>query len=100
MENIYQKARNKVDCLNDFCQRYGITPENVAYIGDDLPDIGAMKICGLAVAPADAVRQVKDVSDYVSMYNGGKMVIRDLVEQVLTVQGKWELDIEQYAAKF
>jgi hypothetical protein len=43
MENIYQKSRDKVVCLNDFCQRYGITPENVAYIGDDLPDIGVMK---------------------------------------------------------
>lgn len=100
MENIYQKSRDKVVCLNDFCQRYGITPENVAYIGDDLPDIGVMKICGLAVAPADAVPEVKEVCDYVSLYPGGKRVVRDLVEQVLKVHGKWEMDIDQYAAKF
>jgi 3-deoxy-D-manno-octulosonate 8-phosphate phosphatase (KDO 8-P phosphatase) len=100
MENIYQKSRDKVVCLNDFCQRYGITPENVAYIGDDLPDIGVMKICGLAVAPADAIPEVKEVCDYVSLYPGGKRVVRDLVEQVLKVHGKWEMDIDQYAAKF
>lgn len=100
MENIYQKSRDKVVCLNDFCRRYGITPENVAYIGDDLPDIGVMKICGLAVAPVDAVPEVKEVCDYVSLYPGGKRVVRDLVEQVLKVHGKWEMDIDQYAAKF
>lgn len=100
MENIYQKSRDKVICLEDFCVRYNITPDNVAYIGDDLPDIGVMKRCALAVAPADAVPQVKAVSDYVSLYPGGKGVVRDLVEQVLKVHGLWELDVEQYAAKF
>ena len=99
-ENLYQKSRDKVLCLNDFCERYGIAPENVAYVGDDLPDIGIMKICGLAVAPSDAVPEVKEVADYVSLYPGGNRVVRDLVEQVLKVQGKWNLDIEDYAAKF
>lgn len=88
--DVYQRSKNKIPDFLDFCKRYSISPEEVAFAGDDIPDIPVMKICGLAVAPADAVRQVKECADYVSLYDGGRGCVRDLVEQTLVVQQKWE----------
>lgn len=99
-ENIYTKSRDKVVDFRDFCTRYELDTANVAFIGDDIPDIGILKICGLSVAPADAVPEVKEVCDYVSLYGGGKRCVRDLVEQVMKVHGVWNLDVSEYAAKF
>lgn len=99
-EDIYQKSRNKLPDFMNFCERYALKPENVAFMGDDIPDIGILKICGLAVAPADAAIDVKEVCDYVSPYPGGKGCVRDLIEQTLKVHGKWSLDIDLYARRF
>ena len=99
-ENIYQKSRDKVPDFLDFCNRHGLKPEEVAYAGDDIPDIPVMKIAGLSAAPADAVPEVKDICHFVSLYNGGRGFVRDLIEQVLKVHGDWYLDTELYARKF
>ena len=66
-EDIYQKSRDKVPDFLDFCSRHGLKPEEVAFAGDDMPDIPVLRMAGLAVAPADAVPEVKDVCDYVSL---------------------------------
>lgn len=99
-ENIYQKSRNKIPDFLDFCKRHGLKPEEVACAGDDLPDIPVLELAGLSAAPADAVPEVKDICDYVSLYPGGKGFVRDLIEQVLKVHGDWSLDTEVYASKF
>ncbi len=96
-EDIYLKSRNKVPDFYDFCKRHGLEPEEVAFVGDDLPDIPILKVCGLAVCPADAVAEVKEVCDYVSMYNGGKGCVRDLIEQVLKINGDWVFDPVAYS---
>ncbi|MBQ3175556.1 MAG: HAD hydrolase family protein [Bacteroidales bacterium] len=96
-EDIYLKSRDKVPDFLDFCKRNGLEPSEVAFVGDDLPDIPILKICGLAVCPADAVPEVKEVCDYVSQFNGGKGCVRDLIEQVLKVQGKWVFDPVAYS---
>ena len=80
---------NKVPDFLDFCKRNGLEPSEGAFVGDDLPDIPILRICGLAVCPADAVPEVKAVCDYVSAFNGGKGCVRDLIEQVLKIHGKW-----------
>ena len=98
--DIYQKSRDKVPDFLDFCNRHGLKPEEVAYAGDDIPDIPVLKIAGLSVAPADAVPEVKDICDYVSLYPGGRGLARDLVEQVLKVHGDWNLDTEVYSKLF
>lgn len=99
-DNIYQKSRNKVPDFMDFCSRHGLSPQEVAYAGDDLPDIPILRIAGLAAAPADAVPEVKDICDFVSLYPGGRGFVRDLIEQVLKVHGDWTLDTGIYAEKF
>jgi 3-deoxy-D-manno-octulosonate 8-phosphate phosphatase (KDO 8-P phosphatase) len=69
----------------------------VAFIGDDIPDIPILKVCGLAVCPSDAVAEVKEVCDFVSLYPGGKGCARDLIEQVLKVQNRWIFDCQAYS---
>ncbi len=96
-EDIYLTSRNKVPDFLDFCKRHNLEPSQVAFVGDDLPDIPILKICGLAVCPADAVAEVKEVCDYVSLYNGGKGCVRDLVEQVLKIHGNWVFDPVAYS---
>ncbi len=88
-EDLYQSSRNKIPDFEDFCHRYSIKPEEVAFMGDDIPDIPILERCGLSACPADAVAEVKQVCDFVSLYPGGKTCARDLIEQVLKVQGKW-----------
>ena len=100
VEHIYLKSRDKLPDFYDFCNKCGISPKEVAFVGDDIPDIPILKECGLAVCPSDAVQEVKDVCDFVSAYPGGRGCVRDLIEQVLKIQGKWEFNAELYAGKF
>lgn len=91
-EDLYQFSKDKETDLLLFCERNGLKPENVAFVGDDLPDIPAIKAAGLGVCPADAVPEVKEAADFISPYNGGKGCIRHLVESVLKPAGKWGFD--------
>lgn len=88
--NVYLAAENKVDCLNDFCSKNNILPQDVLYMGDDMPDIPVMKLVGLAVAPSDAVLEVKAIAHHTSAYNGGKGCVRDTIEQVMKSKNEWD----------
>ena len=100
MENIYLGSRAKIEDLEDFCQRNNITPEEVMYFGDDLPDIPVMLASGCGVAPNDAVEEVKAAADHISSRAGGKGVAREMIEMVLKMHGKWDLDVHDYKSKF
>ena len=58
-------------------------------MGDDIPDIPVLKIVGLSCCPQDAVNEVKDICRYISSKNGGKGAVRDVIEQVMKIHGKW-----------
>jgi 3-deoxy-D-manno-octulosonate 8-phosphate phosphatase (KDO 8-P phosphatase) len=96
-EDIYMKSRNKIPDFETFCTKHSVNMEEVAFIGDDIPDIPILKVCGLAVCPSDAVAEVKEVCDFVSLYPGGKGCARDLIEQVLKVQNRWIFDCQAYS---
>ncbi|TVZ60000.1 3-deoxy-D-manno-octulosonate 8-phosphate phosphatase (KDO 8-P phosphatase) [Flavobacteriaceae bacterium MAR_2010_105] len=87
--DIYLGAHNKIDQLNDYLNSNNIKAENVLYMGDDIPDYPVMKLIGLPTCPQDAVPEIKGISKYVSHKNGGRGAVRDVIEQVLKVQGKW-----------
>lgn len=89
VKNIYLGAHQKVEQLQAFLSEKSINPENVLYMGDDLPDFPAMQMLGLPTCPQDAVKEIKEISKYISHKNGGKGCVRDVIEQVLKVQGKW-----------
>ncbi|HIT49166.1 MAG TPA: HAD-IIIA family hydrolase [Candidatus Coprenecus stercoripullorum] len=95
-EDIYMASRDKLPVFDSFCRKYGLDRKEVAYCGDDIPDIPVLRSCGIAAVPADAAQEAKEASDYISSYPGGKGCVRDLVEQVLKIQGKWYIDYEKY----
>lgn len=93
---VYMGSRDKVPVFNTFCKKYNLDPSEVAYVGDDLPDIPVLRVCGLSVCPADAVEEVRSVCDFVSLFGGGCGCVRDLVEQVMKIQGKWLFNPAHY----
>lgn len=87
--DIYLGAHNKIEQLDEYLDIYNIKAEQVLYMGDDIPDFPVMKLVGLPCCPQDAAPEIKAISAYVSHKNGGKGCVRDVIEQVLKVQGKW-----------
>lgn len=92
IKNIYLNASYKMPLFLDFLAKHNLRPEEVLYVGDDLPDQEIMEKVAIAVAPGDAVQEIKDISNYISPFNGGEGVVRDIIEKVLKVQGKWFVD--------
>ncbi|MBT8181209.1 MAG: HAD hydrolase family protein [Eudoraea sp.] len=87
--DVYLGASMKEAPLKEYLSKYKIDPENVLYMGDDLPDIPAMKLAAIAACPQDAVQEVKEVCDYISHRYSGDECVRDVIEQVLKVRGDW-----------
>ena len=87
--DVYLSAHNKMDQFNDYLTKNNIKKENVLYMGDDIPDYPVMSIVGLPCCPQDAVQEIKNICKYISHKKGGKGAVRDVIEQVLKVQGKW-----------
>lgn len=87
--DVYLKASMKVPVLKEWMAEKGLSPENVAYVGDDIPDYEAMKIVGLSICPADAAIDIKNIAGYISKTNGGEGVGRDVLEEIMRVNGDW-----------
>ena len=89
IKDIFLGAHNKIEQLDEYLTKHGIKSENVLYMGDDIPDYPVMKGIGLPCCPQDAVQEIKTISKYISHKKGGKGAVRDVIEQVLKVQEKW-----------
>ena len=87
--DIHLGIPNKVETFDQYTDLYNIKPEQVLYMGDDIPDYHVMKLVGLPTCPQDASPEIKGISKYISHKNGGKGAVRDVIEQVMKVQGKW-----------
>lgn len=99
-EDVFLHCRNKMDDFMQFCERYGLQPEDVMYFGDDVPDIEVLQACGCGVCPSDAVEEVKAAADYISPFPGGKGCLRDTIEKVMRAQGRWVFDTVVYKQRF
>jgi 3-deoxy-D-manno-octulosonate 8-phosphate phosphatase (KDO 8-P phosphatase) len=86
---IYLKVSDKVACFYTYIEKNNIIPEEVLYVGDDIPDYELMKICGLKCCPADACTEIKEIAEYISFANGGYGCVRDVIEQTLRAQNRW-----------
>lgn len=95
--DIHLGVPNKVETFKEFADIYNIQPENVLYMGDDIPDYHVMQLVGLPTCPQNAVPEIKGISKYISHIEGGKGAVRDVIEQVMKVQGKW---MKHFDAKF
>ena len=87
--DVFTGIPNKVLKLNEYMAEKGLKPEEIIFMGDDIPDLGVMQAVGLPACPADAVSEVKEICKFISERPGGKGAVRDLIERVLKVQGKW-----------
>jgi len=90
IDMVYQGAKDKVGAFEDILKNRQLSPEEAAYIGDELVDVPLLRRVGFAVAVSDSVRDVKRYADYVTLKNGGKGAVREVCELILNVQGKWD----------
>lgn len=95
--DIYMGAHQKQNQFKEYITKYNIAPEHILYMGDDIPDIPVMENVIMPCCPQDAVQEVKAVSKYVSHKKGGEGCVRDVIEQVLKVQDKWNGDFDAEA---
>ncbi len=90
MEFVIQGQAKKLEAYKGILARTGATEEEVAYLGDDLPDLPLLERAGLAVAVGDAVVEVKRAAHYVTKAPGGRGAAREVVELILKSQGRWK----------
>jgi len=95
IKDIFIKVDNKLPVYKKYLQDNNLTPNEVLYMGDDIPDIPVLRNVGLSAAPRNAVQEVLDTVDYISLKNGGETCVRDVIEQVLRVQGKWTFNLDE-----
>lgn len=89
MQDFYIDCMDKITTLREYMKKYDLNPENVLYMGDDIPDLECMREVGMPVCPADSAAEVIECSRYVSEFEGGRGAVRDIVEQVLRARGDW-----------
>lgn len=89
VEDVYLGSHRKKEIFEDFLKDKQLLPEQVLYVGDDIPDYDVMRLAGVSACPADAAEEIKAVADYISHKNGGFGCVRDVIEQVLRLQGQW-----------
>lgn len=92
--DIYLGAHNKTEQYHELVDMYNLQPESVLYMGDDIPDYPVMKLVGMPCCPNDAAPEIQEISKYISNIGGGEGCVRDILEQVMRVQGKWDSNFD------
>jgi 3-deoxy-D-manno-octulosonate 8-phosphate phosphatase (KDO 8-P phosphatase) len=87
--DIYLGVEEKGEVLKRWMKSHNVNPATTMYMGDDVPDLSAMRLVGLPCCPTDAVPEVIEMSRYVSPLKGGEGCVRDVMEKIFRVQGKW-----------
>jgi 3-deoxy-D-manno-octulosonate 8-phosphate phosphatase (KDO 8-P phosphatase) len=96
IEHVFQDCHNKLPLLKEFLEKISLSPESVAYIGDDIVDLPSMRFVGFSVAVANAVDEVKRHANYVTTRTGGDGAVREAIEYILKKSGKWQTLMERY----
>ncbi|RZF59612.1 KdsC family phosphatase [Sphingobacterium corticibacterium] len=89
VEDVFLGVGDKLTVMRDIILRYKVALTEVAFMGDDIPDLTCLKQVGLPMCPQDAVEEIKAVAHYVSPKNGGEGCVRDVIEKILKLQKKW-----------
>lgn len=97
-EEIHTGVLNKRTKLEEIMERLQLNNDEVAFIGDDLIDLPAMKIAGFTISPKNGVKEITSRVDYVSETAGGHGVLREVVELIIKAQGKYEQYVQRYLA--
>ncbi|HVT82478.1 MAG TPA: HAD-IIIA family hydrolase [Phycisphaerae bacterium] len=96
IENVYQNVGNKLDAYDQLKDELGVKDSEIAYIGDDLPDLPVMRRVAVPIAVADAVEEVRAVAKYVTKYPGGYGAVRDAIEFMCKEMGIWQQVLDRY----
>ena len=91
IQHIFINQHDKLQCYKDFIYENNLNDEEVLYMGDDLPDHEVMSRVGIAACPNDSATEIKAISIYISPKKGGEGCVRDIIEQVMRVQGTWAI---------
>lgn len=89
LTDVFLGVENKMQVFDEYTGKHNLRPDEILYMGDDLPDYQVMKKVGMPVCPSDAAEEIKSISSYISHFPGGAGCVRDVIEQVMKVQGKW-----------
>ncbi len=92
VKEVFLRSSNKAKVYESIKEKYSLTDEEILYMGDDIPDIPVLKAVGVSTCPQDSAVEVKAICHYQSPILGGKGCVRDVIEQVMRVQGKWMND--------
>ena len=92
---VYQGVSDKEQFLSDFFKEKGFRKEEILFIGDDLNDIRAMRLCGLSACPADAAEEVLEIVDYISHKKGGHGAVRDILFHFLKEEGRYKEAVDK-----
>lgn len=98
MDHIHQGVQDKAGVLAEILEKDGITSAEAAFVGDDVIDLPAMRMCGMAIAVKNARPEVKAEAHWITPHSGGDGAARDAVEYILKAQGKWKQAVEDYIA--
>lgn len=90
IQYIYLGQSHKMEAFEEALYAWELKPEDIAYMGDDYPDLPVLSKVGLPCSPSDACAEVRSVSHFISTVNGGMGCARDLIEKVMKVQGTWD----------
>jgi 3-deoxy-D-manno-octulosonate 8-phosphate phosphatase (KDO 8-P phosphatase) len=96
---VQDRQASKVQALKRMVVDFGVTLEEVAFVGDDLPDVGPLRIVGMPVAVANAVKDVAEIAAVHLKKTGGHGAVREFVEMLLSARGEWEERVEAYVAE-
>ncbi len=89
--DVFLEVFDKGKKIEEYSINKNIPLENILYMGDDIPDYYCIQKAGVGTCPRDAVKEVREIADYISTFDGGKGAVRDVVEQTMRLQGKWFL---------
>jgi 3-deoxy-D-manno-octulosonate 8-phosphate phosphatase (KDO 8-P phosphatase) len=98
MAIVRQGVDDKLTAVAAILTEHGLSWDQTAFIGDDLPDLGCVMRCGVGVAVADACPEVQDAARLITGLPGGKGAVREVVERLLRARGQWESIVARYAA--
>ncbi len=95
MDILFYGVTNKADALRQACRHFGVSPQETAFIGDDVIDLGVLKAAGLPLTVANGVEEVKNIAEYISPKRGGEGAVRDICERILKARGQWDGVVKQ-----
>jgi 3-deoxy-D-manno-octulosonate 8-phosphate phosphatase (KDO 8-P phosphatase) len=92
IQDVFIGVKHKLQVFEEYLKKHHLSRKEILFMGDDIPDYQIMKEAGVAVCPADAAEEIKALSHYISHFKGGEGCVRDIVEQVMKIQGQWMTD--------